>query len=227
MNNSRNINQNVVNSLAEMNKTMEILLDNKLIYFFNEAISYQNQEKRQVITWNNHVPSRLNCGKSFTTLNQYRHLLNTNGYHCILYDGSIIRSSYEFENEKLVYHSHLWWPSPFNINLYLEGVSPLDFLDSFLSSRSWGSMIKMRTPVRIDFDIDNCRENHPLTHMHTQYEECRIGVDYPICFNKFIYYIFKNFYPPAKFKFHKLNCLKYNFEKPKKMSQITTILKIG
>ena len=52
----------------------------------------------------------------------------------------------------------------------------------------------MRTPIRFDYDIKNVSDNHPKSHMHMQNSECRIFVDRPLCFNKFIKFIFKNFY---------------------------------
>ena len=53
----------------------------------------------------------------------------------------------------------------------------------------------MRSPLRFDFDPSNTSDLHPATHVHMQHADCRISAKRPICFNTFIKFVFKNFYP--------------------------------
>jgi hypothetical protein len=53
----------------------------------------------------------------------------------------------------------------------------------------------MRSPVRFDFDVKNAADEHPASHLHMQNGKCRLFVDSPVCFNRFIKFVFRNFYP--------------------------------
>lgn len=209
------INKNVLNLADEMNNMMMLLFDLKLLYYFNE-VRPRIKNEIQVITWNDHSPSRANCGASFTTLEQYEHILNSGAFHCILFDGSIIRSSFEFDGKYLINHSHLWWPAPYidDGNLTEEFTPQLKYED-FLSDSNWMKKVRMRSPIRIDFDPESESITHPLVHMHTQHHQSRIHVDKPICFAKFIQYIFQNFYPHIELDFSKWNFLGFTYPKSK------------
>jgi hypothetical protein len=173
-------------------------------------------EGKQVIRWDNHISDRANCGDSFTTLDQYSFLLKTGAFHCILFDGSIIRSSFEFINHSLIYHSHLWWPAPYVFDEEVTGeYTPQNKYEDFLMDPDWNKKVRMRSPIRIDFDPDRESESHPLVHMHTQHYETRIQLSEPICFNKFIKYIFQNFYPDIEIDYYKWNSLKFTYSHAK------------
>lgn len=178
--------------------TVEYLEKNKLIYFFN-GLNIQEYtkggDKFGSISWYNHRGGRANCGKNFSMLNQYEHILNNNSYTLTLFDGSIIRVNYEFKNDVLVSSSQLWWPSPFDDIGNDPELELIDYYDLYKSDAEWFKSIKMRSPVRIDYDSSNDTEDHPASHMHTQHHECRIKINKPLCFNGFISFIFKNFYP--------------------------------
>ena len=193
----------------EMINTMEWLYDSKLLYFFND-IKMNTIGNVEIITWNNHIGGRKNCGKSFSTLAQYEHILLNNSLTCILFDGSLIRSTFKFENNKLIGHSHLWWPAPFNCNgLIKVDQTPFELYEELISDYKWFDNINMRSPVRIDYDPSNDTEEHPAVHLHTQHHECRIKVNKPICFNRFIQYIFDNFYPDLDIDLTKLNLMDF------------------
>ncbi len=128
----------------------------------------------------------------------------------MLFDGSLIRVNFEFENNELKTQNLLWWPAPYcHADLLQDGYSPVDLLLDFYGDPKWNESIRMRSPIRIDFDSKNNSEGHPHSHMHIQNEETRINTDFPLCFNKFIEFIFKNFYPNYKIKFTKFDFIKY------------------
>lgn len=48
-----------------------------------------------------------------------------------------------------------------------------------------------------------------------EHEECRINTDEPICFNRFINYIIKSFYPGWKVEFKEYDYINFKYDKPK------------
>ncbi|WP_370766519.1 DUF2290 domain-containing protein [Intestinibacter bartlettii] len=206
-------NKTIQNLKNEMMNTMDILYKKKLLYFYND-VKIEKRGDIDVITWHNHVGGRANCGKSFTTLNQYEHILEHGSYTCLMFDGSILRSSFEFKSNQLVGHSHLWWPSPFGYNCKINpDEAPLDMYENFICDDKWYDNINMRTPIRIDYQPDDASERHPAIHMHTQHHECRMRVSEPLCFNKFIKYIFDNFYSHLDIELSELEMFKLNYDK--------------
>jgi hypothetical protein len=216
--NFKKLNTNVENTLNAMNNTIRFLFDSRIVYFYEiaeiEEIDRSNDKIR--ISWKNHTPNRANAGKSFTTLDQYKHILNSGSFQCILYDGSLIRSSFVFEKNKLINHSHLWWPSPYEYTLpFNEEFSPIDAYEDFITDSDWESRVRMRSPVRIDFDPTAASDTHPAVHMHTQHHECRIRIDSPICFNRFVKYILSNYYPHIPNQSYSFNMLTFTYDKQK------------
>ena len=95
--------------------------------------------------------------------------------------------------------SLLYWPAPIIISeedideLGIREAVNMYFSDEELRSKS----AIMRSPFRFDFDSLNANELHPATHVHLQHADCRISAKRPICFNTFIKFVFKNFYPDS------------------------------
>ena len=208
-------NKSFINALDNMNNTIYLLYGLKLVYYFNEARP-QIVRGIQTITWNDHIQGRANCGSAFTSLDQYAHILNTGAFHCVLFDGSIIRSSFGFIDNILVSHSHLWWPAPYIIDGCLTGENtPQNAFEEFITDLNWRGNVRMRSPIRIDFDPNADANNHPQVHMHTQHHESRVSVDNPICFAKFIKFIFQNYYPHLEIDYSGWNNLNFSFCKPK------------
>lgn len=204
----------IINNLKnEMMNTMDILFRKKLLYFYND-VKIERHDDTEVITWQNHVGGRANCGKSFTTLNQYEHILKNGSYTCLMFDGSILRFSFKFEENKLVGHSHLWWPSPYGYNCKLNpDEAPLDMYENFIIDDKWYTNINMRSPIRVDYQPGDVSEEHPAVHMHTQHHECRMRVSEPLCFNRFIKYVFDNFYSHLEVDLSELEMFKLNYDK--------------
>lgn len=186
----------------QVNNTLYALSLKKIIYTYNPIFTQNLGENKYRLSWNNHISGKFNTGECFTKLEQYKMILKNNSYHCILYDGSIIRVSYTFEDECLIGHNLLWWPAPFKYEeLTLEEYTVFELLDFFLSDQKWDQAINMRSPIRIDFEPDPSivSDEHPPTHMHIEHKDCRMKIEQPLCFNKFINFILKNYYPDIEF----------------------------
>lgn len=211
----RKINKNVQNTYDDINNTISFLKDKNIVYYFKPS-----ELRHDAITWSNHVPGRYNASKFFNSLKQYEYIIRNGAYQCILFDGSVMRTSFFFDGSRLIKHSHLWWPAPYALPegrcSFMEEVDEEnrdDFLypfDKFLKSLDWIESLRMRSPVRIDYDSchDNCEE-HPLIHMHVQDNKTRLNISQPISFYTFVRFIILNFYPDIEFNYDK-QPLKYS-----------------
>ncbi|MGC8639319.1 MAG: DUF2290 domain-containing protein [Isosphaeraceae bacterium] len=114
-------------------------------------------------------------------------------------DNSLIRASYECLGNSVVGHSLLYWPCPVEFHSPVETLADLtDGLVLCLESPKGAKGIcdlTLRTPMRFDFDPTREREDHPLVHLHTQFEEARLHVSHAMCFTAFIKKIIRTFYP--------------------------------
>ena len=183
--------------LEDINDTCIKLVETDLAYSFQGVRCENLSGGIRRICWPNHISGTLNTSSYFNNLEQYKNILRNNAYFCMLYDGSIIRASYSIERNKLIAQNLLYWPAPFNLNLQninCEFGGPLEILEDIMSSEDWHQCMIMRSPIRIDFDQENCSDEHPLIHLHIQDKDCRSAVNEPLCFNSFVRFIFENHY---------------------------------
>lgn len=175
--------------------TLTLLMNQKLLYFYYDPIVERNRLATR-ISWPNHESGRHNCGDNYCKIIQWKRIVETNAFTCLIIDGSIIRAEYNFENNGLTSHSLLWWPSPFILGKDDYDIGgPLDIFDLYADSKSWFNDIQMRTPIRFDYDTDHEGFDHPKAHLHFQHPDTRFFVSSPICFNAFIKFVYKNCYP--------------------------------
>jgi hypothetical protein len=206
------MNRHVEDTLEQIQNTLQTLNALGLSRSIkNPIISIDGQES--IITWDNHVSGRHNSGKAFTTINQYVSIYEAGAYQCILYDGSIIRAYLKFDRNIMKQESFLFWPSP--IFIPEEDIDELGIREAvniYVSTQnSTTTELKMRSPIRLDFDPTHEKFLHPSTHLHMQHHECRMSVNRPCCFNTFIKFVFSNFYPDKELKeMKKLETLNYS-----------------
>lgn len=206
----RKINHLAESTVNQINSTLDMLQQKHLSVTYNLVNTPDYTNTQCQITWNSHISSRNNCGSSFTKLDQYLFILKNNSYHSLLFDGSLIRANFKFENNILLSQNLLWWPSPYNYSeLLQDGFSPLDIMENFYSDSKWFETIKMRSPIRVDYDFNLNTVTHPKSHMHIQHENTRLSIDSPICFNRFVDFIFRNFYAEFDLKFSSFDFLEY------------------
>ncbi len=219
----RTINQFAQSTVEQVNSTLEMLQLQHLSVCYNSMTIPDYTSPDCQITWKNHVSDRSNAGESFTKLEQYLHILRNNSYHSLLFDGSLLRANFIFQNNILLSQNLLWWPAPYNYgNLLLDGYSPIQILDDFFSDPKWFDVIKMRSPIRIDFDSSINTLDHPSTHMHTQHEDCRMVIQQPICFNRFVNFIFSNYYPNLSISLSEFDYINYRIPDRDELEYITS-----
>lgn len=206
------MNKNVETCYNQIMNTLERLYELGYIKYYDKP-KITESKKRVLITWNNHTSSKELNEHYFLSPKQYIKIISTRAYHALLKDNSIIRFSFEFEKSKLMKESLLWWPCPANINE--EDAVELSLDDAIIMaiiSEEKEDNVIMRSPVRIDFDANNDTPKHPKSHIHFQNADTRINSNYPICFNRFIDFIIKNFYPDWDVNFDKRNFISFSID---------------
>lgn len=205
-------NQVFETTAQQIKSTTEILKSANLVIYENPPQKYID-DKIQQITWSNNAHGREVSSKAFLTIDQYLKILATNSYQLLLSDYSIIRYSFVFDGAHLVQQNLLWWPCPVKMDSDLEdmfGDMITGIKDTINSANNQSDYI-MRSPIRVDYDSQNDKADHPKAHMHLSHPECRINTNAPICFNRFIKFLILNFYPDYALSCKKLYFLTYQY----------------
>jgi hypothetical protein len=181
-----------------MMNTCETLFNWKCISHFNSArINSVDQLSR--VSWATST-SGSSYSHAFGSLEQFLQWLSDGDYTCVLFDFSLIRASYNFEGNRIVGHSLLYWPfplDPVDVSLVTEVSDACHSLEMCIRSSSEASELVrlcLRSPMRFDFDPGRAGAGHPEVHLHTQYEKTRMHVNRPMCFNAFMKLVFRTFY---------------------------------
>ena len=147
------------------------------------------------ITWatNALVPGDL-FGQNSATVSQYREWIDCGGYSAVLYEGSLIQMSYDFDYSRLIGHRLLYFPCPFDLDLkLLETFTLSEVVDLYESQEA--PSVRLRSPVRFDYDSYASSSTHPASHMTFQWSHSRLPVMSPISPGHFFQFVFRNFYP--------------------------------
>jgi hypothetical protein len=134
----------------------------------------------------------------FGSLRQYLDWVREGEFTCLLFDYSLIRVSYQCVDNTVVGHSLLYWPCPIDFLVKVETLGDLcDGIEMCLelpdNSHEIVELV-MRTPMRFDFDPQREGDNHPLVHLHSQFEDTRISVQEAMCFPAFMKKVIRTFY---------------------------------
>jgi hypothetical protein len=112
-----------------------------------------------------------------------------------------------------MYQSLLYWPAPIIIpEQDIEELGIREAMQIYLNSLNCDTKeLRMRSPFRYDYDCDYNSEDHPSTHIHMQHYKSRIRTNKPICFNTFIKFIIKYFYPTIPLDLRNYESMHYSF----------------
>ena len=130
----------------------------------------------------------------FATVQDYCAQLAANAYTAVLFDGSILQISFDLRRSDIVGHRFCFFPCPFNVR-------PTDLLEQpildiiQLYEHAGHDYLRLRTPLRFEYDPNNTSEDHPICHLHLLWSHCRCSVVAPLSLGHFIKFIFHHFYP--------------------------------
>ncbi len=181
--------------IRELTNFLSLLLRSGVAISTTSPVETRGPRGLRRITWsrNSAVPGDLFRNNS-STVSEYRDWIDWQGYSAVLLDGSFVQISYDFEYAELKGHRLLYFPCPFDLDVELLNDLPLTelvhlYLDEGIDN------VRLRTPVRFDYDPGASSEIHPASHMTFQWEHSRIPVMSPLSLGHFIQFVFQNFYP--------------------------------
>lgn len=181
---------------SELDRLISELLNAELVIDSTPHVIDSSPRNIKTVTWSAfRPPDKL----LFGTLNEYKWLVQNRQFSVILFDGSILQISYTFQRGDLIRHRLCFYPYPLFLELeewemYQEmGFGLIDILENF-NLEEFQKHLQLQSPLRFEFDLNNARENHPVSHLHLLRNDCRVPVFAPLSIGNFVQFIFRNFY---------------------------------
>lgn len=180
---------------GEIERLLKLLLEAEIALYINPTIENKGPQGFTRITWPQsiHFLSEI-FREDFTSIDDYCKWLEAKAFSMILYDGSFIQITYDFLGNDLVSHRLAYYPCPFDLDQDLLNESPILDIISLYRGKD-NSIVKLRSPIRFDYDLKAQSLDHPAVHMTFIFPHCRWAVVAPISPGHFIRFVFKNFYP--------------------------------
>ncbi|MCA9213987.1 MAG: DUF2290 domain-containing protein [Planctomycetales bacterium] len=182
----------LTNIRNEVENYLDYLTSNKLVMFPNSRHE-ETVGSRSRLSWQRGQTTNTPLAKFvFGSWQEYKELVDCGRFSFMLHDGSFVFFSYEFLGSRLYSHSLLFYPCPTVVDSeLLEDFAILELVESEMRAPD---SVRLKTPVRIDFDPDNVKDHHPPVHAHLNSADCRMGVQAPMSPSMFISFIFRSFY---------------------------------
>lgn len=183
---------------SEIVKLGDTLSNAGLIIEMNYPHTYRLGGGIAVLSWDNYGVSE---SVEFASVEEYMQFLENRQYVFILFDGSLVQLVYQFRGKRIVGHHLGYFPSPVPIQpeelreYFAYGLTLTDLVNDKLQQDTFRSNLRLRSPIRFDFDIEDNREDHPASHLHISQSDCRIAVVAPLSIGHFLCFLFRHFYP--------------------------------
>jgi hypothetical protein len=158
----------------------------------NKSVISTIKGKKRRVTWSQ-ITSSKGClfRERCASIDEYIEWVKSNSYSALLYDGSFFQITYDFDSDELVGHRLVYYPCPYDIDEQLLRTEGLLDVIQMCNQKD----IRLRSPLRFDYDKDAFSESHPASHMTLLWEHCRWPVVTPLSLGHFVRFIFKHFYP--------------------------------
>jgi hypothetical protein len=179
---------------AEIKNFRDLLVAKNLAIAANQ-ITIRRVGTTQRVTWQSPIEGgQLLTSSEFATVQDYCQQLAANAFTVVLFDASIIQVSFDLRHNDIVGHRFCFFPCPFNVQpADLLGQPILDIIH--LYEQAGLEYLRLRTPLRFEFDPNNTADEHPVCHVHLLWSHCRCSVVAPLSLGHFIKFIFQHFYP--------------------------------
>lgn len=179
---------------TDLRNLLDLLTRSEVALFSNPVVQDSVGDGRARVTWRSQIGGRSLTAGAFGTVDEYSDWVQTGAYSAVLNDGSLLQLSYDFLREDLVAHRLLYYPCPFNIDpTLLDELSLPEVIDLYRGQPS--STLRLRSPLRFDYDLAAQADGHPASHMTLLSENCRWAVVAPLSPGHFVRFIFRHFYP--------------------------------
>jgi hypothetical protein len=127
------------------------------------------------------------------SIENWAHWVESGAYTAMLFDGSLLQVSFDLDGEEIVGHRLAYVPCPFNDSAEVLQELPLDGVIEYYKGDA--EALQLKTAIRFDYAPGDAAEGHPATHLTINNADTRIACAGPLSFERFINFIFLNFYP--------------------------------
>ena len=179
---------------TELRQVLAALDEQGLLAFYNTV-----SEDAARVCWHSPVShADFLLSRSDLTIRGYLHWLETSQFSGLLFDGSLLQVTYDFDGHSIVGHRLAYVPCPVDLTsqdcreLLDEGFPWGDVVRMQLER---GEDILMKSSLRFDYDPRSAAADHPETHFTMNSTECRIACATPFRFGRFLDFVFRTFYP--------------------------------
>ncbi len=181
---------------GEVESLLRLLINNDIALYVSQVVM-EPQAPRIRITWPSRSQNwRLGFGKPFGSIDEYLAWLKSGEYSAILFDGSMLQISFEFQGGDLIAHRLLYYPCPIELSdeeqRLLRELPVLEVIDAYSDVRD---RFRTKSPIRFDFDAEAGTSAHPASHLTMLTNDCRLPVYGPLSLGHFVTFVFRNFYP--------------------------------
>ena len=181
---------------TEIQNLLDLFLEFDVAIYANLVVKRVHKGGMTRVTWGS--PASAVLGElfrgDFATLDDYHDWFRAETYSTVLYDGSIIQMSYDFEGDQFIGHRLAYYPCPFDVDQDLLRTEPmLDIVELYRENEM--SAVRLRSPLRFDCDIASQAEDHPAVHLTLLSPDCRWALVAPLSPGHFVRFLFKHFYP--------------------------------
>lgn len=183
----------------QINRFLDTLQAAELAIYTRGAVVRESTGEYARVTWPR--GPRATVGDlflgDFYSVDTYCNWLESQELSAILFDGSILQLTFDFLGRDLAGHRLAYIPCPFvvddDIQLLLQEEPVLDVI---LLLRAEGErFLRMRAPIRFDYDPDAGTDEHPASHLTMNHSECRVPAHGPLSLGHFVDFVFRHFYP--------------------------------
>jgi hypothetical protein len=181
---------------TEIQNLLDLLLEAQVAIYANPVVKRDHRGGMTRVTWGD--PGGRNSNElfrgDFATLDEYHDWFRAEAYSAVLYDGSILQMSYDFQGDEFAGHRLAYYPCPFDMDEELLRIDPmLDVIELYRENEM--PSVRLRSPLRFDCDMAAQREDHPAVHLTLLWSDCRWALVAPLSPGHFVRFLFKHFYP--------------------------------
>lgn len=183
---------------ADLQNLLDLLASFGLAVWVRPTIIEAGQGGVARVTWSAGPRSQHDLFRSESyTIAAYREWLLSGELSAVLFDGAVLQITFDFFGNQLSGHRLAYLPCPVELDDdgrdLIVDQPILEVIDAYLRTNL--ENIRLRTPVRFDFDAEAAREDHPASHITFNGCECRVPVSGPLSLGDFVDFVFRNFYP--------------------------------
>ena len=183
--------RNLSDTAAEVRNLVKLLTDSGIAVAYNPCIE-RRRSGTVYLTWPGEPPVVGNSG--FCTLEHYRQCLRAGTFTVVLFDGALLQMWFAFQRGELRKQSLCYHPCPIELGTgQLEQGNPLGDLQDRISGPDLD--LRLRSPMRFDYDQDSAGPGHSASHVHLISASCRCPVVARISIGHFVRFVFSHFYP--------------------------------